>query len=327
MAKKRGNKIKLGLALGAGGAKGLAHIGILKVLHKHKIYPDYLAGTSMGSIIGALYASGYSPKELKETARTTNWKKIVDFTIPKAGFIQGDLIESKLKRLVQNKDFSELDIPLRVVSYNLDTHEKVVISKGSVSRSLRASISIPGIFTPIKIDKNHFIDGAVVDPTPFDVVKEMGAEIVIAVDLFNKAKTVSGPVVKSKSLLSEFREMFIVQELLNIKNYIFPDRWPGFIKKTLRWAFDKFLYPAKVLKILAGKELPPLAQVMYETINVLTNNLARERMKNADIDFKISPIFKNLTWSDFDKTEEMIKVGERAMNQRIPELKKKLGIK
>ena len=99
--------MKIGLALGGGSARGLAHIGVLKVLHKHKIYPDYIAGTSIGAVIGSLYAAGHSPDEIEEIAKTTKWKKMVDFTIPKAGLIEGRMIENKIRKLVSNKEFSD----------------------------------------------------------------------------------------------------------------------------------------------------------------------------------------------------------------------------
>ncbi len=124
--KKRKKRLKLGLALGGGSARGLSHIGVLKVLHKHKIYPDYIAGTSIGAVIGALYSADHTPQEIEEIAKTTDWKKIVDFKIPKAGFIEGDLVERKIKKLVGDKKFSDLSIPLRVIAYNMTHHEKAV---------------------------------------------------------------------------------------------------------------------------------------------------------------------------------------------------------
>ena len=137
-------KVKVGLALGSGAAKGLAHIGVLKNLHKHKIYPDYIAGTSMGAVIGALYCVGYTPEKIEEITKTTEWKNIIDFDIPKAGLIRGRLVENKIRRLLKDKKFSDLNTSLKIVSYNFDKKEKVVFSKGNVAKAVRASISIPG---------------------------------------------------------------------------------------------------------------------------------------------------------------------------------------
>lgn len=318
-------KKKIGLALGAGGAKGLAHIGILKMLHKHKIYPDYLAGTSMGAVIGALYAAGHSPEEIEELAKTTDWKKIVDFTVPKSGIIRGKLIERKIRKLVFKKKFSQLRTPLRVVTYNLTQKEKVIFAEGDVASAVHASLSIPGIFNPTKINQHYYIDGAVSNPTPFDVVKEMGADIVIAVDLYKKEKTEKKSIAREESLVKELRDRFIAEELLNLKNLIFPDRWPKIIRKMLIKLFDLLLYPARVLRILAGKELPSMTKVMYETLTVLTNNLAKERITKANVDLKVTPTFNHLTWMDFDQVTEFIKIGEKAMSKSIAKLKKKIG--
>ncbi len=323
--RKPKSKLKIGLALGAGGAKGLAHIGVLKILHQHKIYPDYIAGTSMGSIIGALYASGHTPENIEEIAKTTDWKEIIDFTIPKEGLLQGLKAEQKIRKLINHKKFAELDTSLKVISYNLNKREKVIFSEGDVTKAIRASMAIPGIFTPVKIGAHSYIDGAVADPTPYDVVREMGADIVIAVDLYVKQKTISGPIVKKDGLLSELREQFIVTELLNLKNYIFPKRWPNFIRKILIWGFDKLLYPAKVVKILAGKEMPVITKIMYDANNVLTNNLAQERFNNGDIDIKVTPVFDNVNWSDFQMSNKIIGLGETAMKKRVSQLKKKIG--
>jgi predicted acylesterase/phospholipase RssA len=318
--------LKIGLALGGGSARGLAHIGVLKVLHKHKIYPDYIAGTSIGAVIGALYAAGHSPDEIEEIAKTTKWKKMVDFTVPKAGLIEGRMIENKIRTLVSNKDFSDLSIPLNVVSYNLDKHEKAVMSEGNVAKAVRASMSVPGIFAPLKIGADRFIDGGVTDPTPFNVVRHMGADVVIAVDLFSgKKKVVEGPIVRETTLLTELREMFVAEELLNIKNYIIPTRWPKFFKKILYRIFDKLLYPAKVLRIIAGKELPTIAKVMDETMGVLFENLARERLRHSRVDVKVIPNFRHLGWGDFGKVDELVKIGETSMENKLALLKKKLG--
>ncbi len=312
---------KLGLALGAGGARGLAHIGILKVLHENKVYLDYIAGTSMGAVIAAAYAAGKTPEEIGAIAKTTDWKDMVDFGVPKTGLLQGKLIEKGIRNLVNNKKFHQLNMPLRIVAYNLTTRERVVFSKGDVATAVRASISIPGIIAPALIGKDRYIDGMIADPTPFDVVKDMGADIVIAVDLYNREKKVSGPEVKENKLASELRKKFIDDELLNLKNYLFPDFWPKMVKRILRWAFDKLVYPARVLKIMAGREPPEITKVMYEALVIITNNFAWERIEHADIQFKIRPTFDGLDWLDFDKVDKIITIGEGAMEKELPKLK------
>jgi NTE family protein len=315
---------KIGLALGAGAARGLVHIGVLKVLHKNKIYPDYLAGTSMGAVIAALYAAGKTPEEIEAIAKTTDWKSIVDFTFPKAGLLQGKLIEEKIKKLLDKKKFHQLDIPLQIVAYNLTKHKKAIFAKGDVARAVRASIGIPGIVKPALIGKNQYIDGMIVDPTPFDLVKEMGADIVIAVDLYKQEEKTERPEAREKTFADELMQKFVADELRNLKNYLFPDFWPNIIIKSCNWLFDKILYPARVMKIMIGKEAPEITKVLYETLITVSNNFARERIEHAEIQFKIQPTFDGLDWLDFDKVEKMVAIGEEAMQKELPRLKKLL---
>ena len=313
---------KLGLALGAGGARGFTHIGVLKVLEKNKIFPDYIAGTSMGAVMAAAYAAGRSTKDIESIVMHTDWRKIVDFTIPKAGIIRGKRVKKRIRHLVFDTDFKDLKIPLKVVAYNLTKEERVIFSKGDVTEAVRASISIPGIFKPVIIGKQKYVDGALADPTPFDVVREMGADIVIAVDLFSKIKSRHGPVVKKGNLFDDLKKKFIAEELRLTKDLIFPERWPSFLRRIFMWTFDKFLYPAKVLRIMAGKERLPITKVLDSTINILTNNLARERLEHGNIDIIVKPSFGKLGWSDFDKASRFVKRGEYAMRVQIKQLKK-----
>lgn len=319
-------KIKLGLALGAGGARGFTHIGVLKELHKHNIYPDYIAGTSIGAAIGALYAAGHSPEEIEEIANSTDLINMLDFTIPKRGLIKGKLAEKRIEEYVFNKKFKDLNIPLRIVSYNFTRYEKVVFKKGNVAKAVRASIAIPGIVSPLRMDGHDYIDGAVANPTPFDVVREMGADVIIAVDLYHKDKIVESPIVTKSSFFTEMREKFIMAELLYIKNYLFPEKWPKVIRRLLKWVFDKILYPARIARIITGRELPTITKVLYDSVTILTNNLASERLKYAKIDFLLNPKFGKLGWTSFDSIDSFVKIGEKSMNQHIPELKKRLKL-
>ncbi len=245
----------------------------------------------MGAVIGAAYAAGHTPKQIKEIAKTTDWKQIIDFTIPKSGLLKGELIEGKIRKLLKNSSFKNLEVPLAVVSYNLTKKKRVVFRKGNVARAVRASMSIPGIFNPITIDGDIYIDGVVSDPTPFDVVKDMGADVIIAVDLYNKDDRAVASAAQEGSLFKELKRKFILDELFNVKNYLFPARWPHFARKISHWLFDKILYPAKVFKIMAGRKLPDITRVMYESMNVLSNNYARERIANAKVDIVLTPRF------------------------------------
>jgi len=122
-------KKKIGLVLGAGSARGFAHIGVLSILEKYGVRPDYVAGTSIGAAVGALFCSGMSPEYLKRLAISTEWQDLLDFTIPKTGFIAGHKVEEYMQLLTNNCKFSDLNIPLRVVACDVKNAHKVVFSE------------------------------------------------------------------------------------------------------------------------------------------------------------------------------------------------------
>ena len=174
---------KIGLALGSGGARGFAHLGVLKVLHDEGISIDLIAGSSMGALVGSFYASGISIDRLYQFALAFKRKYYLDFTVPKMGFIAGNRVKELIRLFTHRKTFAELDIPVAVVATDLYDGKKVIFKDGPVADAVRASIAIPGIFVPEKIDGRLLVDGGVVDRVPVSVVKEMGADIVIAVDV------------------------------------------------------------------------------------------------------------------------------------------------
>ncbi len=177
---------KLGLALGGGAARGLAHIGVLEVLEREGIAVDMIAGTSIGAAVGALYAQGKSAGRIKELVLDTGWRRLVslvDLTLPRSGFIEGTRIKNLLKSIMGDIDFSELKIPLACVATDIQSGEEVVISDGPVLEGVRASISIPVIFTAVKWRDRYLVDGELVNPVPVSTVREMGADFVIAVNV------------------------------------------------------------------------------------------------------------------------------------------------
>jgi NTE family protein len=174
---------KLGLALGGGGARGLAHIGVLKVLEEESLAAEFVAGTSVGSLIGALYCCGYSWHQLYELAHTTDWGDLVTFTVPRLGLVNARKLERLVDRLAGGRRLEELPVPFRAVAVDVTAGEEVVLAEGPVSRAVRASASIPGIFEPTAWEGRLLVDGGLLDNVPSEVVRDMGAEVVLAVNL------------------------------------------------------------------------------------------------------------------------------------------------
>lgn len=180
---------KIGLALGAGGLRGLAHVGVLRVLEREKIPIDYIAGCSIGSLIGALYCAGLDSETIYKLAKHLKRRHWLDFVIPKMGIISGDRVLAMIRLLTKQKQFEELTIPLSVIATDLGNGREVIFNEGDVATAVRASVSVPGVFVPYQLGEILYVDGAVLNPTPIDVARKMGADIVIAVDLAHKGET------------------------------------------------------------------------------------------------------------------------------------------
>jgi NTE family protein len=174
---------KIGLALGGGAARGLAHLGVLKVLEEEKIPVHCVAGTSAGSLIGSMFCAGLGWREIKEAAQNIDWADLVSPTWPTLGIVSPGKLEKTLNRIIENKNFEDLSIPFRAVAADITSGEEVVLGAGPVARAVRASCSIPGIFEPTEVEGRLLVDGGLVNDVPSDVVKELGAEVVIGVDL------------------------------------------------------------------------------------------------------------------------------------------------
>lgn len=174
---------KIGLALGSGGARGFAHLGVLKVLHDHKIPVHNIAGSSMGALVAAFYGSGIDIDRLYKISNAFRRKYYLDFTVPKMGFVSGHKVKELIRVFTKDKNIEELEYPTAIVATDLKSGERIIFKKGPVADAVRASISIPGIFVPEKIDGRLLVDGGVVDRVPVAVAREMGSDIVIAVDV------------------------------------------------------------------------------------------------------------------------------------------------
>ncbi|WP_370624442.1 patatin-like phospholipase family protein [Polynucleobacter sp. AM-26B4] len=177
----------IGLALGGGAARGFAHIGVIKALESQGIFPNLVVGTSAGSVIAALYASGYRGTELQKIALSLDEAAITDWALPFSGrfggMIKGDALQAMVNRLIKNQTIENMPMPLGIVGTDLQTGNGVLFQRGDTGQAVRASCSIPGVFQPTIIQGREYVDGGLVSPVPVRYAKQMGADIVIAVNI------------------------------------------------------------------------------------------------------------------------------------------------
>lgn len=171
------------LVLGSGGARGYAHIGVIDILEKNGIKPDFIVGTSAGSIVGSIYASGKTADELKQVALDLKVADVREISIGLKGFFDGKKVQDYVNKQVNQQSLEKMKIPMYVVATELKQGKKVVFNYGNTGQAVRASVSIPSMFTPANIGGIEYVDGGLVSPVPVDVARDLGADIVIAVDI------------------------------------------------------------------------------------------------------------------------------------------------
>lgn len=174
---------RLGLALGGGAARGFAHIGVLQVLEEAGIRPALVAGTSAGSLVAALYASGKSAAELGTLALGMDESSLTDWAFPGRGLIRGDALARYVREQTGQRTIEQLPLPLGIVATDLDSGEPVLFRRGDVGLAVRASSAVPAVFQPVKIGQREYVDGGLASPVPVRFARQMGAELVLAVDI------------------------------------------------------------------------------------------------------------------------------------------------
>ena len=181
--KQQENRPIVALVLGSGGARGYAHIGVIQVLEKQGIHPDLIVGTSAGSIVGSIYASGKTAEELRDIALSMKANDVRDIKLDMKGFFDGQKVENYVNQQVNNTPLESLRIPMYVVATELKEGKKVVFNYGNTGQAVRASVSIPSMFIPTRIGTDEYVDGGLVSPVPVGVARDLGADIIIAVDI------------------------------------------------------------------------------------------------------------------------------------------------
>jgi len=179
---------KIALVLGGGAARGYAHVGVIKTLEANGIRPDIIVGTSVGSVVGALYAAGYSGFELQRLALAMDDAMVSDWSLPDRGFIKGEALQNYVNTVLSNRPIEKLARTLAIVATDLQTGEAVVFRSGNTGMAVRASSSVPGVFQPVRINGHEYVDGGLVSPVPVSIARSLGADVVIAVDVSNKPR-------------------------------------------------------------------------------------------------------------------------------------------
>jgi len=174
---------RVALALGGGAARGFAHIGVIEVLEENGIHPDIVTGTSAGSLVAAMYSSGYTGKELEKIALNMDESALTDWAFPGRGLIRGDALARYVRAEVGNRSFDQMKIPLGIVATDLDSGKPIVFRRGDVGTAVRASSAVPAVFEPVKIGTHEYVDGGLTSPVPVRAARDMGADVIIAVDI------------------------------------------------------------------------------------------------------------------------------------------------
>lgn len=183
---EKSKRPQIGLALGSGGARGLAHIGVIKVLEENNIPIDFIAGSSIGAMVGGFYAAGLSVDKIEKIALSTDWRKVFSTLFEpsfKKGLIGGEKVKLFIENHIDGKNFKDCKIPFVTVATDLKTGEVVLLNKGEMAQAIRASVSIPLIFKPVEMGGRILADGGLSAPVPSEIARHMGADIVIAVNL------------------------------------------------------------------------------------------------------------------------------------------------
>lgn len=295
----------VGLALGSGAAYGLAHIGVIKALEKEGITIDVVSGSSMGALVGALWAAGHDGNKLQEIAETidkkTGFFKLLgfsDFSIAHHGFFKGNKVHHFLAPYLGGMTFQDLKIPLRIVATNLFTAEQVIFRAGKVTDAIRASVSIPGIFRPFQYKSEHLIDGGVVDPLPVRVLASMGVKKIIGVNVLPSPKDWTR---KHQNHLEQMRKKR--EEAESGKGF------QGFVGSSVE----------RLQRHYSGN----IFNVIMNTIQFMEFEIAAAAGRKADL--LIHPVVPDAHWAQFYYPQKFIRAGEAAAGEQMGEIKRLLS--
>lgn len=288
---------KIGFVLGAGSARGWAHIGVLRALTEEGIKPDFIAGCSIGALVGAAFAAGRLD-QIESWVRSLDWKsalRLVDLGL-RGGLIKGKRVVELFSEQIVECAFSDLPLQFAAVATDLVSGQEIWIREGRVSDAIRASIAVPGFFQPVLYEDRYVVDGSVVNPVPVSLCRAMGADIVIAVDLGSDL----------------------------VGRYVWDDdRAPA--THTARRGFVGRLLPrlkkASETPADPGPAAPTLLEALMGSINIMQVRIARSRLAGEPPDVLITPRLGHLGLLDFHRAEPAIAEGREAVMRMLPAIR------
>jgi len=293
--------VMVGLVLGGGAALGVAHVGVIRVLEKENIPVDVVVGSSMGALVGALWCVGRNAHELEVVAREFEKKSamlnLFDPVIPISGLVQGGKITKWLRKHLGSKTFYSLKIPLKIVAYDLIRREEIVITRGSLVEAVRKSVAIPGVLEPVREGEKVIIDGGVLNPLPTNVLAGLGIKKIIAVNVLQSPDDAlqSFEIIKKRE--NELRD---IQFSNNPVHYL------------------SFRFSKMISKLFT----PNIADIIVRTLQATEYVIAQQSSQLADI--VIHPDLVGINWFELNQVDELIKRGEKATRDHLPEIKKLL---
>ncbi len=303
---------KVGLVLGSGSARGWSHIGVIRALTEAGIQVDYVAGTSIGALVGAAYATD-TIEVLEEWALQLEWKQILSFmdvVLPKSGLIDGKKIAGLIRQHIHVKNIEELPLPFSAIATDLRMGQEVVLRKGDIIEAVRASISLPGIFTPVEKDHAFLIDGGLVNPLPVSTARDMGADFVIAVDLNSDVlpkKRIPPPLsTGNRSIPSRIRHGLGVGAA-----------HPLALSLRKRISSLDLSVVMQIKTWLEPNLSPDIFEVMSTSIRIMQTQVTKSNLQANPPDLLIQPKLGHINLMEFHRAEEAIAEGYRAAKSQL----------
>ena len=299
---------RIGLALGGGAARGLAHIGVLKVLEQADIPIDIIAGTSMGAFIGAMYAAGVPIDHMEKAALEIDWRsmaKLLDPVLPTSGLTDSKKLVSFIAELLPARDFEDLNRPLAITATDINTGEAVIIKQGDLLEGLRAGLAFPGIFSPVRFGQRFLVDGGLCKPIPIDVARHLGADKVIGVCTI--------PAVNKQT-----PETFLpaVHDLAKPVS-----RWRNlFSARTIEQAFRTAIGQGLKEDARGDLKTPNIFRVCAQSVVIMENVINELHLRQNPHDLLIRPSLNGITLLEFHRAKEIIAAGEASAMAALTEI-------